>query len=172
VKAAAGAPSTSAIDYLWIPASPAPRAPVPYPVGAEETLAAVAEASIIRVDVSAEELEVHFGGLGGSASDSLEELGDTGSHLAQELEEAASGDLAGLADLVGGELADDLGSATSLYLDGAAPPLADRLAGLADVMAGGADVMDVAAALSPPIQWARGIVETIGNLLEAMRLGL
>ena len=167
-----GTPSESVVDYFYIPASPAPRAPVPYPVGTEAALAVVAAAAAEALGVTAEDLGTHLGDLGDVTGSSLDDFGEAGSQLAHALTETASGDLTGLADLVGDELASDLGSAASVYFDGAVPHLADRLSGLADVIDAGSGVMDLAAALAPPVEWARGIVETIGNMLEAMALGL
>jgi hypothetical protein len=52
------------------------------------------------------------------------------------------------------------------------PALAGSLEEAAEALGAGLEVVGSMAAFAPPLEWARGVVGTIGDLLDAMNLGL
>jgi hypothetical protein len=71
-----------------------------------------------------------------------------------------------------GELKPAMLDALHALHEEALPTLSAALEQAAEVAGNGVEVMGSLAAFAPPLAWAHGVVGTIGDLLDAMNLGL
>jgi hypothetical protein len=170
VKVERGEPAGGTAVFVT-PAAPSPI-PVPYPVGVGAALATVAAAATDALEAAAGDVGLHFDDWTEETVTSTRDFADAGEQAGEALQQLAGGDLSALAGLIGGELSTSLGEVLAEYVTASAPELLGHLDRLGEVVGGGAGVVGLAVALAPPLEWARGVVETIGRLLEAMALGL
>jgi hypothetical protein len=102
----------------------------------------------------------------------FEQLDEDCTAAAEELVER-TGDLfeAG-ASFATDELRPAVESGIGSLLEDAFAPLAGAQSAVADLLESGSSLLEVVSGLAPPVDWARGVVDTINSLLDAMNLGL
>jgi hypothetical protein len=165
------------VETVIVPGPPPPAGPggLPVPVpsaSARAAFATVAQAAAEALEAVAHDLAAHLVEMSRLTVATLEEFGEGGTQIGLRLQDVATGDLSGLAELIGLDLVPGLGDALSELLEEAVGEMNGHLEQLGEVVGAGAGTVGLFAALAPPLECAHGVVETIHHLLEAMALGL
>lgn len=106
------------------------------------------------------------------AADAFQRMSEASAAAAAELLESTRVVFESGASFAAEELRPRLETAMDGLVEEGMGRLAEAQQGTAGILDACSSVMEAAAALAPPVNWARGIVDTISSLLEAMNLGL